>query len=454
MKFGVRECAEVILRAKARQQIGKRTFYRNEPVIRFDTLTTSSMEGAATTVYAQGGPGNARLLAWEGERTLTFTMEDALISPEGIMILSGAGLIDASANTDLERNDHVLYVHTTSQVKVEAADTIMLPKLACWSHSGEMDDEDTDIEDITEAGIMPGKNYYNDGADIFIMVLNNGEITGEPCIPDENGVQFIKVNVGTLTDPKYEYKTKLTCTGLLPGDVVLVDYYIKRVSGVKQIEITPDKFGGYFYLEASTLFRDEATGRDLPAEFIIPKCKIQSNFTFTMAGSGDPSTFTFTLDAFPDYTKFDLTKKVLAAIQVVETDDSAEEESFEDRRGHTGYTGRTGEAAFSADTHHFKDYGAVDKYDEDYAYADDDYASEGAKAESYTITVTAGANGSASADLSSAKAGRTVTVTAVPSVGYKVATMTGATMSGTGNVRTFTMPSSNVTINVTFEEDE
>jgi hypothetical protein len=57
----------------------------------------------------------------------------------------------------------------------------------------------------------------------------------------------------------------------------------------------------------------------MPAEFIIPNCKIQSNFTFTMASSGDPSTFTFTMDAFPDYTRFDKTKKVLAAIQIVDT---------------------------------------------------------------------------------------------------------------------------------------
>jgi hypothetical protein len=55
----------------------------------------------------------------------------------------------------------------------------------------------------------------------------------------------------------------------------------------------------------------------MPAEFIIPSCKIQSNFNFTMASSGDPSTFTFTIDAFPDYTRFDNSKKVLAAIQIV-----------------------------------------------------------------------------------------------------------------------------------------
>ena len=56
----------------------------------------------------------------------------------------------------------------------------------------------------------------------------------------------------------------------------------------------------------------------MPAEFVIPNCKIQSNFTFTMANSGDPSTFTFTMDSFPDYTRFDHTHKVFAAIQVIE----------------------------------------------------------------------------------------------------------------------------------------
>ena len=90
----------------------------------------------------------------------------------------------------------------------------------------------------------------------------------------------------------------------------------------KQIDIEAGKFGGSYYLEASTLFRDQATGNDYPAEFIIPNCKVQSNFTFTMAPTGDPSTFTFTMDAFPDYTKFDKTKKVIAALQIVEDSDT------------------------------------------------------------------------------------------------------------------------------------
>ena len=47
MKFGVREICDVVLKAKAAQKVGNKVFYKNEPVIYFDTLKTSSMEGAA-----------------------------------------------------------------------------------------------------------------------------------------------------------------------------------------------------------------------------------------------------------------------------------------------------------------------------------------------------------------------------------------------------------------------
>lgn len=65
----------------------------------------------------------------------------------------------------------------------------------------------------------------------------------------------------------------------------------------------------------------------MPAEITFPNVKIQSNFTFAMASTGDPSTFTFTMDAFPAYTNFDKTKKVLCVIQVVE-DAAADNASY------------------------------------------------------------------------------------------------------------------------------
>jgi hypothetical protein len=117
MKFGVREICDVVFKAKAKQTLGNRTFYKDEPVIYFDSLKTSTVEGAATTVYAQGGRGNTRLVAWEGERTVTFTMEDALISPLGFMILTGAGLIEGKGEAG-DAGAKAIQVHTTDTIAI------------------------------------------------------------------------------------------------------------------------------------------------------------------------------------------------------------------------------------------------------------------------------------------------------------------------------------------------
>ena len=110
---------------------------------------------------------------------------------------------------------------------------------------------------------------------------------------------------------------KLTATEAA-GKNVFVDFYVVKGSAVTELQIDAENFAGNYYVEASTLFRRESDGKDLPAEITLPNVKIQSNFTFSMASTGDPSTFTFTMDAFPGYTAFDKTKKVLCVIQVVE----------------------------------------------------------------------------------------------------------------------------------------
>jgi hypothetical protein len=312
MKFGVREICDVVLKAKAPQKIGNKIFYTNEPVLYFDTLKTSTMEGAATTVYAQGGRGNARLVAWEGERTVTFTMEDALISPEGFMILSGAGLVEGSANKPI-------YQHVTETVDgskiTKTADGIQI-RLSKKPYLP-----------TAESGAIGVEGNY-----AYVMLVKNGEIVSEPYIPTHEELTEEKdpateevfylltvaahPNYSTIdTEDQYDVDDVLLEVGAY--DSAIVDYYVEhKNSNAMQIEITADKFGGNYYLEASTLFRD-TNGVDMPAEFIIPNCKIQSNFNFTMASSGDPSTFTFTMDAFPDYTRFDKSKKVLAAIQII-----------------------------------------------------------------------------------------------------------------------------------------
>lgn len=271
MKFGVREIANVVFKAKADTTIGTSTFKAGQPVLYIDSATTSTIEGAATTVYAQGGRGNTRLIAWEGEKTLTFTVEDALLSPIGFSILSGAGLFK-----DEEKQVHV---HVTSQAYVS----------------------DTGVIDLTDA--LESEEEIDATAPVFVMVTEaDGSITGDL-------ITGLQTSGKTLTNAASKYH----------GKTVFVDFYVVKDSAdVSELQIDAEHFAGNYYVEASTLFRRESDGVDMPAEITLPNVKIQSNFTFNMAATGDPSTFSFTMDAFPGYTMFDRTKKVLCVIQIVE----------------------------------------------------------------------------------------------------------------------------------------
>lgn len=271
MKFGVREICDVVFKAKSDVMIGNKTFKKGQPVLYIDSAKTSTIEGATATVYANGGKGNARLIAWEGEKTLTFTVEDALLSPIGFAVLSGAGLLGGAGAED------EVHVHVSSQAYCDATGKIDLTDVL----------EDDEVICAT--------------APVFAVVAEaDGSITGEV------------VNVTIAEGGK-----ALQAAGQTSASVFVDFYVIKGSEFVHELQIDMENFAGNYYVEASTLFRRQEDGVDLPAEITFPNVKIQSNFTFNMASTGDPSTFTFTMDALPGYTYFNNKKKVLCAIQII-----------------------------------------------------------------------------------------------------------------------------------------
>ena len=315
MKFGVRECANIVFRAKQETRIGTNTFHVGQPVLYIDTATASSMEQASSTVYAQGGRGNARLIAWEGDKTLTFTLTDALISPVSLAMLSGAGLVkEAGAK---------VHVHATTRatMKVTSAGTPAV-------YTGKIDLTDA----LRTFGPITGNDAVtvDAGADAPIFLIkteDDGSITGDIITGTTVAFAYTTSNNVTkgeltITSPKVNNSTDQT-----ESLNVLVDYYVvKKAETVSEIQITAADFAGYYYVEADTLFRAQATGIDMPANLTFPNVKVQSGFTISMSGTGDPSTFDFTMDAFPGYTYFDKSKEVLCVIQVVEDSNAAASE--------------------------------------------------------------------------------------------------------------------------------
>ena len=478
MKWAIREAIDVYFKAKSTFKLGARTIRAGEPVLIFDTVKTSTLEVAAEISYVTGGRGNSRLLSYEGDKTLTFQFEEALLSNEGLAILSGADLIPAR-NKNLQGSHpdaRSVISHYTEKYSVTTANvsddnngglgtgvgnvyapqasivvgTNKVPRGSMWNVSltrkpyvgqnasiylmllddaGEMsgaplqinlnnniddDFKDPDNYDYTKRSSYmtalskwtPGSkfvafdvsgrpipkvaqaalpdlrviddktwnkdryskaefddqvSYYVDFATlnkVWVSQYSNygniddytrtcgigyGNFWGDDTMAGADGYyNYLLEPSGGVAQPRAyregsTFVYKINVPSILYQDIVLLDYYVEYQHDATQVSILPDKFGPYMYVEGSSLVRRASDGTDLPVEFVIPKFKITTALTFTLQSTGDPSTFTFQGDAYPDFSKFDLTRKVLADIQILDADDNYDNSDDEGTADPTSY---------------------------------------------------------------------------------------------------------------------
>lgn len=295
MRFGIRDITDVVFKARTETKIGKQKFKAGQPVLYIDTAKTATLEGAATTVYAQGGRGNPRLVAWEGERTITFTLEDSLLSPVSFAMLTGAGL----ANVSTAESANKVKVNTWFDLPIVEGGKVIIDLETAGDNHDIYVDQDGDFP-------------------VYGTILDNAGAPVVYCDLATNGIAGVGPNCKVYTITK-DHSLELTFSGAdkYVGKTLRVDCYVEKTGGVTEINIDAENFAGNYYVEAQTFFREEYSAVDMPVVLTIPNVKIQSNFTFNMNNSGDPSTFTFTMDAFPAYVKGDRTKKVFASIDIV-----------------------------------------------------------------------------------------------------------------------------------------
>ena len=207
-------------------------------------------------------------------------------------MLSGAGVIDYTANNKA--------VHMTFDGIVKSANAIEVT-------SEDLGDYTPVNTSSTDYSTLHTYVMVMDNGQV-IDYLGDGEITQQTTVTPSNG--------WTITPA-----SGMQFNADLIGKACLVDCYATTSATVQTLTIDMEHFGGTFYIEAETLFRDEGTGKDFPATFIIPKGKIQGNFTFSMAATGDPSTFDFTIDCTVGQlrTVSGTKGKVLYAIDIIDT---------------------------------------------------------------------------------------------------------------------------------------
>jgi hypothetical protein len=338
------------------------------------------------------------LITWEGEKTLTFTVEDALLSPMGFSILSGANLfnkknepvhvhrtVKSSILTEggSERTIKDYYQRNLTTGKYDrVTDPIIIANIEELDTIHDANDaNDNVVTTTTNPATMTGitnsnplfyiyshtdsASYYIDlngsglenkkldiKAPIFITLMKDDSLTGERLLIDTTNATTSgdKQYIDLGSSPRIDIKLDSQGKGIFNDDVnvaataiadavdepVFVDFYTIEPSeaNAMELQINAEDFAGYFYVEADTLVRRQSDGRDLPAILTIPNVKIQSNFSITMASSGDPSTFTFTMDAMPGYTYFNNKDKVLCVFQIIDESEAVKERTAVMRTTH------------------------------------------------------------------------------------------------------------------------
>ena len=213
-----------------------------KPVIFFDTLKVSTIENESESAEARGGQGNNKLMAWDFGRTATLTLQDALLSDTSLAMLSG-NAVKSSNITAVGRE----------VVTVDSGLKVVL------------------------------QNEPTGASTTSVFKVESGIMTTE----------VTTFTIGTTN------KKELTFTGVTQGTQVSVFYeYVVTDANARQVTFSGNAFPAMYRVVGDTIVRGE-DGVDRKMQFIIPKAKLQSNFSLTMDAE-NVSTFDFNLEVLTE----------------------------------------------------------------------------------------------------------------------------------------------------------
>ncbi|WP_313069769.1 hypothetical protein [Lacrimispora sp.] len=241
-KFGAKEVMDVILYDMS----------TSKPAIFFDTLKTSSIEVTSEKVYARGGKGNAKLITWELNKEGKLTIEDALLSPKSLELISGVATVTGAQTVYMRQ---ATAYDTTGSTPVDKGE--LFPLTA--SPSGVI--ELAYVPKEAASGILVYEVENDCGTAI---VMTNATLTGK-----------------TLTVPA-------------AADKKLVVYYtFSSAASTETYVIDSSHFSGTYKLVGNTVIRNRETGKDEAFQVVIPNLKWSSNLNLDFSAEGDPTPTSF-----------------------------------------------------------------------------------------------------------------------------------------------------------------
>ena len=246
-KFGAKEVMDVVLY----------DMETDRPVSQFDSLKTSSISVTSEKVYARGGKGNPKLITWEINKEATLTIEDALIYPKSMELVSGIArkigvqTIRMRQITEYENGEnkgklYPLKAGSTGKITLAFKPNTTVDKILVYPVDADCEEESL---------------YDMDGATL------------------EGNVLTLAAAAGKAVVVYYDYDSEDTA-----------ETYV----------IDAEHFSGTYKLVGDTVLRNQKTGKDEAFQVTIPNLKFTSNLELGFAAEGDPPTTTFECEIMRD----------------------------------------------------------------------------------------------------------------------------------------------------------
>lgn len=237
-KFGVKEVCDVTLYDTVTKK----------PVLFLDSLKVTSIDNKASQSSAKGGKGNAKLITWDFDRTAEMTIQDALLSPRSLQLLTGNTVKKGVATIKMRQS-----------TEWELVDSVM-----------------------TNKGVLYPLTATSGGA--VTLAFTPKEAAGDILVYDASDDGGTPLAAGTLSGT--------TLTNIAWANKKLIVYY-SYDSGVnaETYTITSDKFAGTYILVGDTVIRNAETGKDEPFQIVINNLKFKSDFKLDFKADGDPTPF-------------------------------------------------------------------------------------------------------------------------------------------------------------------
>ena len=227
------------------------------PVMFFDTLQVTSIEGAAETTDIQGGQGNATLASVSHSKTVDVQFDDAIMTMSSLALLTGGNLERAD-------NEHKITMTQTELVELGAGkDTLVLSetvKEGTYVWAAKM------INGVLSTATRTTTKAGKDVKEIKISDLYNAEVDSE----------------ASVYRVFYEYEK-----GVEAGEL-------------SELTVLADKFAGTYRFIGDTVLFNQYTGTNDVFQIEIPRLKLDSSYSMSFNASTEAIVFSFKGKALRD----------------------------------------------------------------------------------------------------------------------------------------------------------